>query len=96
MTAHVNVEPAVGALEGRGLSASPHRVAESVKALWYAWGRADGGCRLTGRPDTVGGDPAFGFAQAWSRAAEDYRAEKRGWLPSIRDAFTAWQQRREF
>lgn len=66
------------------------------QALWYAWGRADGGTELTGPPQFDGGDRAFGFAAAWQKVATDYDSTRRGSKPSIRAAFTAWQAGEEF
>lgn len=68
----------------------------SQQALWYAWGREDAGEELTGKPDTVGGDFAFGFASEWAAVAGAYAREERGFRPSIRDAFAAWQEGKAF
>lgn len=66
------------------------------QALWYAWGRADQGAELTGSPDEDGGDPAFGFAEAWADVAAEYDAGSRGAKPSVQAAFAAWQEGEEF
>jgi hypothetical protein len=60
-------------------------------ALYYAWGRADQGAKLTGPPQFDGGDRAFGFAQAWAAATAAYDAGRRGSRPSVQDAFASWQ-----
>jgi hypothetical protein len=66
------------------------------QALWYAWGRADQGAKLTGSPAEDGGDPAFGFAVAWADVAGEYDDGSRGSLPSVQAAFAAWQEDEEF
>lgn len=66
------------------------------QALWYAWGRADEGAKLTGSPDADGGDPAFGFAKAWADVAAEYDDGARGAKPSVQAAFAAWQEGEEF
>jgi hypothetical protein len=54
------------------------------KALWYAWGREDGGEKLRREANS--------FASQYARRYSSYRDEKVSWVPSMRAAFASWNE----
>lgn len=51
-------------------------------ALWYAWGRKDGGDMFTG--------DAFDFARDYATRYRAFRWEREFYMPSMQEAFALW------
>lgn len=60
-----------------------HRHPRYAAALWYAWGQIDAGIGTQCDP--------FKFAAWHAEDATDYDAGRRGWLPSIIDAWSTYR-----
>jgi hypothetical protein len=61
-------------------------------ALGYAWGRADAGNVPTFEP--AGTTGSYAFALAYAQGWDEFNAERRGMMTSVRSAYERWQATR--
>ena len=58
----------------------------------YAWGREDASGVLTRSAPGNGNTPSWEFGKAYAQGWADYDAERRGSMPTVRDAYRQWQE----